>query len=65
MGFKNRSLAFEINTTLSILLQAPTPNVYCILTSPLLYFQEPCTKWYWVEKKRLEKMKEVCIGFVH
>ena len=27
MGFKNRSLALEINTTLSILLQAPTPNV--------------------------------------
>ena len=24
---KNRSLAFEINTTLSILLQAPTSNV--------------------------------------
>ena len=35
MEFKNRSLALEINTTLSILLQEPTPNVKRILTSPL------------------------------
>ena len=34
MGFKNHSLALEINTTLSILLQVPTPNLaYTNVTS--------------------------------